>query len=197
MVLLIHAHPEPDSFTSAIAAALTESLQGGGYTVQNIDLYRLPANIGPGQTETFPPLLEAEELRRKTSFDPMVQLQMKLLENADAYVVVHPDWWGGPPAVLKGWIDRVFRPGTAYELPEGFGHKEPEGLLRGRKAMVIVTGDGDSPGPLEEFWVDRIWSYCGVTASFQYFPNLRDSTETMRKEFINQILVELSKLIKS
>lgn len=197
MVLLIHAHPETDSFTSAIAAGLTKTLESGGKAVQNIDLYRMSGSIGSEATETFPPLLEAEEMRRKTSFDPLVQSQMKLLENAEAYVVVHPDWWGGPPAVLKGWIDRVFRPETAYEIPEGFGHRDPEGLLNGRKALVIVTGDGKSPGPLEEFWVDRIWSYCGVTATFQYFPNLRNSTETMRKKFIREMELQAGSLIRS
>lgn len=195
MVLLIHAHPEPDSFTSAIAAALTAVLESSGNAVRSIDLYRMSGGLGSGQTEAFPPLLEAEEIRRKTSFDPLVQSQMKLIENAEAYVVVHPDWWGGPPAVLKGWIDRVFRPGTAYEIPEGYGHKYPEGLLSGRKALVIVSGDGESPGPLKEFWVGRVWEYCGVTATFQYFPNLRDSTETMRREFISEMKMEAENLV--
>lgn len=195
MVLLIHAHPEPDSFTSAIAAAVTEILENAGSTVLNIDLYRIPGDSGSEETVTFPPVLETDELRRKTSFEGLIQAQMKNLENAEAYVVVHPDWWGGPPAVMKGWIDRVFRPGTAYEIPEGFGYKHPEGLLKGRKALVIVTGDGDKPGPLKEFWVDRVWGYCGVESSFHYLPNFRESTDKIRREFLHHLEIPIKILV--
>ncbi|MCK5248318.1 MAG: NAD(P)H-dependent oxidoreductase [Spirochaetaceae bacterium] len=175
MILIIHAHPEPDSFTAALAAAVGEALDSAGKQATVVDLYRIP-----GQ---FPPVLDAEELRRKTSLDAAVLRQMKIVEDAEGYVVIHPDWWGGPPAILKGWIDRVLRPETAYELPEGFGHRNPHGLLEGRQALVIVTGDNDSPGPLEDFWVHRVWGFCGVEAGFLYMPGTGQSSLMERNAF--------------
>ena len=183
MILIIHAHPEPDSFTAALAAAVGGALDSAGKQATVVDLYRiidagLPGSIGP-----FPPILDAEELRRKTSLDTVVLRQMKIVEDAEGYVVIHPDWWGGPPAILKGWIDRVLRPETAYELPEGFGHRNPHGLLKGRQALVIVTGDNDSPGPLEDFWVHQVWGFCGVKARFLYMPGTGQSSLAERNAF--------------
>lgn len=187
MVLLIHAHPEAGSFTSVIAAAAAGYLEQAGAEVRKSNLYSLTDSSGSGNRVMFPAVLNAEELRRKTSLDEIVQAQMALVEEAEAYIIVHPDWWGGPPAILKGWIDRVFRPGTAYEIPEGYGHRDPEGLLAGKKALVIITGDGMSPGPLKDFWIDRVWGYCGVKASVQYFPDIRSSSEKRRREFLGQL----------
>jgi FMN-dependent NADH-azoreductase len=100
---------------------------------------------------------------------------MSLLERAAGFLVVHPDWWGGPPAILKGWIDRVLRPGSAYEVPEGYGRRESEGMLQGRKALVIVPGDSEESGILEEFWIKRVWGFCGVDARLIYLPNYSKS----------------------
>jgi NAD(P)H dehydrogenase (quinone) len=194
MILIVHAHPEPDSFTSSIAADITTCLEANGKSVSNIDLYRLPDAERQNSLQIFPPVLEAEELHRKSSLEGIVQQQMKLVEDAQAYIIVHPDWWGGPPAVLKGWVDRVLRPGTAYEVPEGFGHKNAEGLLRGRRALVIVTGDGEKPGPLESFWTDSIWGYCGVETLFRYFPNLRESSNAKRRQFLTGLTELVTRL---
>ena len=95
---------------------------------------------------------------------------MQELENADGIVIVHPNWWGMPPAVLKGWIDRVFRPGRAYEFVDGDnGEGVPRGLLKARAAVVFNTTNtypereqtvfGD---PLERIWKDCIFGLCGV-----------------------------------
>ncbi len=184
VILIVHAHPELDSFTSSIAADISACLEATGKIVSNIDLYRLPVVNRQNSFQIFPPVLEADELHRKSSLEDVVQQQMKLVEDAEAYIIVHPDWWGGPPAVLKGWVDRVLRPGTAYEVPEGFGHKKPEGLLKGRRALVITTGDGEDSMPLKTFWTDSVWGYCGVETFFRYFPNLRESSIAERRQFL-------------
>lgn len=188
MILLIHAHPDPKSYTSALAAAIGESLMNVDIDVSVTDLYRIPDPASGGSVKPFPPVLELEELRRKSSLDESVLEQMKLVEQASAYVVIHPDWWGGAPAVLKGWIDRVLRPETAYEVPEGFGQREAEGLLSGRRAVVVITGDGDHPGPLEEFWKERVWAYCGVEAAIHYLPGIRQSSKLTRDRFTSDMV---------
>ena len=183
MVLVLHAHPDSGSLTASIATEAARTLEGAGIPVRSVDLYRL--EDGP-----FPPLADTEELRRKTSLDPVVQKQMALVEEADGYLIVHPDWWGGPPAILKGWLDRVLRPGNAYEFPESFDVREPAGLLDGRRAMVVVLGDSENPGPLEEFWIRRVWNFCGAECRFRYLPGVTDSSRLVRERFIRETLEE-------
>jgi NAD(P)H dehydrogenase (quinone) len=85
-------------------------------------------------------------------------------------VIVHPNWWGQPPAILKGWIDRVIRVGVAYEFEEGdSGEGVPIGLLKAETALVLNTANtpeerelqvfGD---PLERLWRDCVFDLCGV-----------------------------------
>ncbi|MHA2275280.1 MAG: NAD(P)H-dependent oxidoreductase [Candidatus Kariarchaeaceae archaeon] len=84
-------------------------------------------------------------------------------------IIIHPNWWGQPPAILKGWVDRVFRPGIAYTL-----NGEARGLLNVETAVVFNTSDtppeiesevfGD---PLGTIWKDCILEYCGVKNFFR------------------------------
>ena len=145
-----------------------------------VDIYRMDSGRG------FPLVLDEAEIRRKTSLNPVVQNQMRLVEEAEAYAVVHPDWWGGPPALLKGWVDRVFRSGTAYEVPEGFGFQSAEGLLAGRRAAVLICGDSEGPGPLESFWRDRVWGFCGAEARVAYLSKVRERSRAECSAFIRR-----------
>lgn len=181
MVLVVYAHPDPDSFTAALAAAASEALKSAGEEVHTVDLYSIDGAL------PFPSLMNVEELHRKTSLETLIQGQMRLLEESRTYVIVHPDWWGGPPAVLKGWVDRVFRPGTAYEIPEGFGLRKAAGLLKGRRAFVAISGDSESPGPLEAFWKDRVWGFCGVQSELLYLSGISESTRKEREEFKSEL----------
>ena len=80
-------------------------------------------------------------------------------------MIVHPNWWAMPPAILKGWLDRVLRQGVAYEFANG----GVVGLLRGKSALVLTTSNtpredelrlfGD---PLENLWRTCIFGFCGV-----------------------------------
>jgi len=85
-------------------------------------------------------------------------------------VIVHPNWWGQPPAILKGWVDRVIRPGLAYEfLEEDGGEGVPIGLLKAKVALIFNTSNtpeerelevfGD---PLDALWVNCVFGLCGV-----------------------------------
>jgi len=61
---------------------------------------------------------------------------------ADGIIIIHPNWWGQPPAILKGWIDRVIRTGIAYEFKEGdSGEGIPKGLLKAGAAMIFNTSN--------------------------------------------------------
>jgi len=101
---------------------------------------------------------------------PDIAAHCRELAEADGVVVVHPNWWGQPPAILKGWIDRIIRPGLAYQFEDGdSGEGVPVGLLRARAAVVFNTSNTSEPreneifgDPLERLWKDCIFDFCGV-----------------------------------
>lgn len=159
-ILVVLGHPEPGSFNHALAQAAAEALTALGHTVTYHDLC----------AEGFDPALPGPEIPKDGPVDQAVARHCAELARADGVVVVHPNWWGMPPAVLKGWVDRVFRPGVAYEFVEGDGGEGvPRGLLRARAAVVFNTGntppqrERDSFGdPLERLWRDCVFGLCGV-----------------------------------
>ena len=160
-VSVILAHPRPDSFNHALAAVAAGAVASLGQSVFFHDLY----------TEGFAPLLSAAELSREATLAPPLARHCREAATVDGFVIVHPNWWGMPPAILAGWVDRVLRPGVAYEFLEGDnGEGVPRGLLAARTAVVLNTSDtaperearifGD---PLERIWKDCVFGLCGVS----------------------------------
>lgn len=159
-VLTILAHPQPGSFNHAIAKAALSALETGGHEIIFHDLY----------AERFDPLLRSEEIPKGAQIDEALARHCRDLAEADGIIVVHPNWWGMPPAILKGWVDRVVRPGVAYEFLEGDGGEGvPRGLLRARKALVFNTSNTEAKreqeafgDPLQTLWKNCIFGLCGV-----------------------------------
>ena len=162
--LLVCAHPRSDSFNAGIVAAITERL--GHLAVETIihDLYE----------DDFSPVLGAEEslLARGggalSAVDDVIRRYQQDLATTNLLVVVHPDWWGMPPALLVGWVDRVLAPDVAYKLDAGAA-SEPRPLLDFH-AIVITTGDTEPArersvfgDPLETIWCRCILPYVGAT----------------------------------
>ncbi|MEG6550370.1 NAD(P)H-dependent oxidoreductase [Desulfocurvibacter africanus] len=159
-VSIILAHPNPGSLNHGIAQTAAETLRGMGHEVRLRDLY----------AEGFDPLLPAGEIPREAALPTLVDEHCREIVEADGIVVVHPNWWGMPPAILTGWVDRVIRPGVCYEFVEGDGGEGvPRGLLKARRAVVFNTSNtfeereravfGD---PLERIWKDCVFRLCGV-----------------------------------
>ena len=159
-VSVILAHPDPSSLNHAIAAAAVDELGRRGHLLTYHDLY----------AEGFDPLLTASEIPTLAEPPRVVAGHCEEISCADGIVIVHPNWWGGPPAILKGWIDRVLRPGVAYRFLEtDSGDGVPLGLLRARAALVFNTSNtaavrehetfGD---PLESFWRSCVFGLCGI-----------------------------------
>jgi putative NADPH-quinone reductase len=159
-ISIILAHPDPLSFNHAIASTAQQTLMDMGCQVHLHDLC----------AEGFDPVLPAAEIARGATLPPLVERHCQELREADGLILVHPNWWGMPPAVMKGWIDRVLRPGVAYEfLPGDNGEGVPVGLLKPMTALVFNTTNtpperelsvfGD---PLERTWRDCVLSFCGV-----------------------------------
>lgn len=159
-VSVILAHPRSKSFNGAIAQTAVRALREAGHAVTFHDLY----------AEGFDPVLPFEEIFKSTPLDPAVAAHCAEAAAADGFVFIHPNWWGQPPAILKGWVDRVFRAGVGYEFLEGdSGEGIPVGLLKAHTALVFNTSNtapdrekevfGD---PLETLWKNCILDYCGV-----------------------------------
>ena len=105
-VSVILAHPQKGSFNSAIALTTVDQLKRNGHEVRFHDLYE----------ENFDPILKDTEIPKNADLPGSVADHCREIAEAQGIVIVHPNWWGQPPAILKGWIDRVMRPGVAYEF---------------------------------------------------------------------------------
>jgi NAD(P)H dehydrogenase (quinone) len=159
-VSVILAHPDTDSLNHAIARAAVGALKENGHLVSFHDLY----------LEGFDPIIPKEEISRDGTMDVAIAIHCLEIANAEGIIIVHPNWWGQPPAVLKGWIDRVLRAGVAYEFLEGdSGEGVPRGLLKARKALVFNTGNTKPErearvfkDPLESIWRYCIFGLCGI-----------------------------------
>jgi len=184
-ISVILAHPHQGSFNHAIAKTVIETLKENGHIVRFHDLYE----------ERFDPLLPFEEIPRDADLDPVVAGHCTEIAQAGGIVIIHPNWWGQPPAILKGWIDRVIRPGTAYCFIEGDkGEGVPVGLLEARVALVLNTSNtppqreqevfGD---PLENLWKTCILSLCGVEEFHRrMFSVVVTSSEEQRQEWLEE-----------
>ncbi|MBV9860411.1 MAG: NAD(P)H-dependent oxidoreductase [Alphaproteobacteria bacterium] len=130
-VLVIYAHPLRDSFASALHQRILAALQAGGHTVDDCDLY----------AERFDPVLKAAERRAYNTGEPdlgAVAPHVGRLRSAEALILCFPTWWYGMPAILKGYFDRVWVPGVAFNLPPGGGAITPA-LTNIRKFAVVTT----------------------------------------------------------
>jgi putative NADPH-quinone reductase len=159
-ISVILAHPTAGSFNHAIALKAVKALKRNGHDVFFHDLYQ----------ERFDPLLTGAEIPRESPLPPEIKRHCLEIVEADGIVIIHPNWWGQPPAILKGWVDRVIRPGIAYEFLEGdMGGGIPQGLLKAQAALVFNTSNtpyerehsvfGD---PLESLWKNCVFGLCGV-----------------------------------
>lgn len=148
------AHPRPGSFNHAVFDAVVRELRDRGSDVLAHDLCAegFAAGLTADETETV----------RSAAHTPDAQLASHRAEVAtlDAMVFVHPNWWGMPPAVLTGWVQRVLVPGVAYKL--GTAEGEPQGLLKAGRALVLNTSDTPADREADEFGdpLHRIWSAC-------------------------------------
>jgi len=159
-ITIILAHPHRGSFNHAIAETAAGALRRAGHAVTFHDLY----------AEGFDPLLPEGEIARDAPLPEHVARHCAEIAAADGLIIVHPDWWGMPPAILKGWIDRVLRPGVAYRFAAtDSGEGVPLGLLKDRAALIFNTSNSPAVreqevfgDPLERIWKDCIVSFCGI-----------------------------------
>ncbi len=138
--LIVTAHPLANSLCQTLANTASDVLRENGHEVVREDLY----------AQEFSPALNASERSayyQKTYDITNVQNQANNLREADALVLCFPTWWFGFPAILKGWLDRVWVPGVAYDHASDLGAIKPR--LVQLKKVLVITSLG-SP-----WWVDK------------------------------------------
>jgi putative NADPH-quinone reductase len=185
-ILVILGHPDEKSFNHAIAETAVKTLRASGHQVFCHDLYQ----------EEFSPVLPSAEIPKLADLSPLISRHVNDLVSAEGIIIVHPNWWGQPPAILKGWIDRVIRPGVAYEFNEGdSGEGIPNGLLKAKAAIVFTTSNtpeareqavfGD---PLETIWKNCVFGLCGVSNFYRRnFGVVVASTAVRRREWLKEV----------
>ena len=158
--LLILGHPKPNSLNHAIAETCISILQKKGNEIIYHDLYQ----------ELFDPVLPAgEELLSEEELPAVIQNHLRNFKEAKGVIFIHPNWWGGPPAILRGWIDRVIRTNSCYNFTKDGVVSHVGGKIvqvfstsnTPRDVEVKVFGD-----PIENFWKTVVFGILG-TKSFE------------------------------
>lgn len=182
-VLIIYAHPNPNSFNHAILEKVTQGLQETDHTFTVVDLYQ----------EHFNPVLKFDDTFKKRDLknDPEMEHYRTLVKQADHYIFIYPVWWYGLPAILKGFFDRVFVSGFAYTY-DGF---KPQGLLTGKSSWVIYSMDSPSwfvklfRGSVEwRVMKDDVLTFCGIRpVKRMMFAGVKNSSPRKRRNWLDLV----------
>jgi NAD(P)H dehydrogenase (quinone) len=153
-ILIVHAHPEPQSFSSALCQQAEATLKAAGHTIVTSDLYAMgfdPISDRRNFTSVkipdyFKQQQEEMHATEVNGFAPDVEAEIQKLEQCDALIFNFPLWWFGMPAILKGWCDRVLAMGRVYGGPKlyetGIGHSQKRGLVSMTTGGGAVAYDG-------------------------------------------------------
>lgn len=185
-ILVILTHPSKQSFCSALAEEYIKTAKAQGHEVE----------IQTLSSMKFDPLLRMDSAKLQ-SLEPDLEKAQQQISWADHLVFVYPVWWGGPPALLKGYLDRVFTSGFAFKYHE----HDPfwDKLLKGKSAQIITTSD--SPA----FWLRFVYGnsdlgllksatleFCGVKpVKTHRFDRIRSRSDQERK----QILASIARIV--
>jgi NAD(P)H dehydrogenase (quinone) len=145
--LIVHAHPEPGAFNAAQMEVAAEGLRNSGHAVETVDLYAEKWSpvldrheFGPVYGPFKPQIEQMNAVNAGTLADE-VQTQLELVLAADLLVLSFPLWWFSMPAILKGWVDRVFVMGALFGGDFGLFDRA---ALRGKQAMLLVSTGGSA-----------------------------------------------------
>ena len=144
--LIVYAHPEPTSFTAALKDAAVRAVEGAGHVAVVSDLHAEGFNPVAGRHDflsvadpaRFHYQTEQAFASQNRGFAPDIRREQDRLADAGLLILVFPLWWGGMPAILKGWFDRVCAYGFAY----ADGKRFEDGYLNGRRGLCAITTGG-------------------------------------------------------
>ncbi|WP_165045585.1 NAD(P)H-dependent oxidoreductase [Dysgonomonas sp. ZJ709] len=169
--LIIYAHPNEASLNNSLKTKVVKALQADHEVIVR-DLYQM----------NFNPILSLEDIagQRRGEVAPDVKREQEYILWADHITFIYPIWWTGMPAIMKGYIDRVFSYGFAYRYDQGI----QKGLL-GNKPTIIINTHGKSNAEYEAIGMDKallltsdmgIYTYCGLDIRKHFFFDKADKT---------------------
>ncbi len=190
-VLILVAHPQKNSFSHKIASAYKDGALAAGHSIDLLDVYTTPLQLG---------FLKPESKTEHATQQPIREALQAKITNADEIVIIHPLWWGGPPAILKNFIDQVFTPGFAYRparkkfLLPGRLSLMPQRLLKGRRVRLFVTCDSQRWTntlrlmPHLVTWDMYVFRVCGLRlASFHMFDYMKRRDDLTRAKWLAKV----------
>ncbi|WP_291582819.1 NAD(P)H-dependent oxidoreductase [Clostridium sp. UBA6640] len=181
--LIIYAHPNPNSFCHAILQSVENVSKSKGHEVKIKDLYAINFNptLQPSDFEAFG--------RGEVPSD--IKCEQEEVTWADLITFIYPIWWASMPAILKGYIDRVFANGFAYK----YDNNAPVGLLEGKKALVFNTTGSPSDAyaengmhdAMKQMVNDGIFKFCGIEPLYHtFFGAVPFVDDESRKEYLTK-----------
>ena len=189
-IVIINGHPNKDSFNFGVAESYRLGAAETGAEVKEIVIRDL--NFNPNLQFGY---------QKRMELEPDLMKAWEIIQWADHLVWVHPVWWGGFPALMKGFIDRLFLPGMAYKYRENSVWWDK--LLKGKTAHIMTTLD--QPGWYYRLFFGRpsvnqlrksILEYCGVKpVKVTYIGIIRNSKEEQRAQWLKKVK-ELGKKLK-
>ena len=186
--LIILAHPKLQSFSHEINTKLKENLEKGGRQVKVRDLYKI--NFNPILTEEE----QSNNKRKKQSND--IISEQKYISWADEILFIYPLWWNAFPAILKGYIDRVFTNGFAFHI----GSNGPEGLLKGKKVQLITTAGMDEESLIHSSIYEGlkitqdhgVFEFCGMEVrEHLYVTRVTSLTAEEKQKVLDKLVKEI------
>ena len=190
--MLLLAHPRADSYCHALAERVAERLLVLGHEVRSHDLYaeRFDPIMLTYEAHTTGPEVESDVA---VEDDPVIALHREELRQAEGLVIVHPNWWGMPPAILTGWVNRIVVPGVAYRLAEATGHPEP--LAPVRELFVVNTSDTTDEreetlykDPLASIWGRCVAPYLGSPrVTRRVLRPVNGSSDAQRRAWLDEV----------
>jgi len=182
--LIVYTHLNPHSFTKAVVDEVEAVSRRKGHETKIIDLY----------SDQFNPVLEFPDIQYSFMDGEAPEDVRKYQEDiswANHITFVYPLWWEQMPAMLKGFIDRVFTNGYAYM----YGENGPKGLL-GEKTVQLIINTGNTSEYLSQSGMHSaikavvevgIFNFCGMDAKTTFFGNVAMGSDEERKEYLSQI----------
>ncbi|QDW22498.1 NAD(P)H-dependent oxidoreductase [Flavobacterium sp. KBS0721] len=181
-ILIINGHPNPSSFNFGIAESYLKGAIASGAEVETITIAAL--NFNPNLQFGY---------QKRTELEPDLLESWEKIKRADHLVWIHPVWWGGLPAITKGFIDRLFLPGMAFQYRENSVWWDK--LLKGKTAHIITTLD--QPGWYYRFFYGRpsvnqlkksTLEFCGVKpVKVSYIGIIKTATDFQREKWLQEV----------
>ncbi len=189
--LVVYCHPDPKSFCHAILEKVVDTLRGKGHEVRIKELY----------ADGFDPILKGSDFAafQAGKTPPDIKAEQDHILWAETMTVIHPVWWTSMPAMLKGYIDRVFSLGFAY----AFGPDGPKGLLGGRKVVIFSTQGADKAeydaggmtDAMKKASDVAIYSFSGMEVlEHRFFGGVPSVDDATRRRYLSEVKEVMSRL---